>query len=178
LSIIILLSSVLGFSISASVLLLLLLDYGYLITNIKYLFMIFVFLALSFFFGIAGYYHATLWVLVYLFQALAFLTIYYRYLRKDLALIALPLLIIGDAFLLFSLYFIIYDLFIFHRKKDQSGSAYIMTALYLFAISVLLYLLNNVFFNSGLFLSLATLIFLCGLIVYVIPLFLSFMQGD
>ena len=174
--ILILLGYVLGFSISISVLFLLIVTFGSSIISSKSIVLVFSFFALSQLTGIFSFYHNYTLFLVYLFEMLAFLSLYYRYLRTDLLLLSIPLIVVSDAFLVMALYFVLYDFLIFIRRRGQLNSGYIMFSFCLFMIVLVISLFNDTFINFHSLTVLVVFVFNLALILFLVPIFKSLMR--
>lgn len=128
------------------------------------------FFSVSFLLGMAGLYFEQLSSLQIVFEALAFLSIYYKYLRKEIALLVIPIYVIGVPFYIISLYLISYDLFVMIRKT-KGESAYVVFSFLLFLISVSISTINMAAFSS--LLSLISYAILdVGLVVFSMPTYI------
>lgn len=174
--ILILLGYVLGFSISISILFLLIVTFGSSIISSKSIVLVFLFFAISQLTGIFSFYRDYALFLVYLFEMLAFLSLYYRYLRTDLLLLSIPLIVVSDAFLVISLYFVLYDFLIFIRRRGRLNSGYIILSFCLFMVVLVISLFNDTFINFPLLTVLAVFVFDIALILFLVPIFKSLMR--
>lgn len=172
-----LLGYILGFSVSISVVYLFIVTFGSSLRGSRSIFLVFVLFAVSQLAGAFAFFHPRFLFLVYLFEMLSFLLLYYRYLRKDLMMLSIPLIILSDAFLVISLYFVIYDLLVFYKMKGRADSRYIFLAFYLFILSLVLSMYNGTLLNSDLLASSITIIFDLAIVLFIVPIFKSLMYG-
>jgi hypothetical protein len=138
----------------------------------------YLFFSLSFLFSILSYfYNDDFLVYSTVFETLAFFIIYIQYFRKEILLVALPLMIVYNLLLVLSLYFLIYNsIIILKQKTKESYSLVVFSSFLLFIISVGLNMFNVVVNNS--IFQISSMLFLSiGIIMFFVPLYIVLLRG-
>ena len=133
------------------------------------LLLFFIFFIGFFVLEIMSSYYSSIANVAIVFETLAFLSLYYPYLKREIVFIAIPLALIGTPFYILSLYFVSYDLFVMLRRA-KTGSSFIVAALTVFMISVIISIVNLAVFSQELA-EISFAILDVGLLLFSVPLF-------
>lgn len=138
----------------------------------------YLFFSLSFLFSMLSYfYNYDLFVCSTIFETLAFFIIYIQYFRKEVILVAMPLMIVYNLLLIFSLYFLLYNsIIILKQKTREFYSVVVFSSFLMFMVSVGLNIFN-VIIDYGLLQILSMLFLSAGVIMFFVPLYIVLLRG-
>ncbi|SMD30785.1 hypothetical protein [Picrophilus oshimae] len=139
------------------------------IYTVKLLILIYMFFSLAFLSGIFSFVSSVSIDFIALFEALAFFLIYYNDM-KSVFLSAFAFGVISDVFLVLSLYFVAYDLFIFYRKRKNRYSKGIFLSFLLFFLSILIMIINTVLLIKIIY-GISAILLVLGVFTFSLPVY-------
>ncbi len=139
-------------------------------TRINTLLIIYIFFLFSFIAGIFSVLYIEAIDLVALFEALAFFVMYYNYIKRNIFMGLFLFSAIGDIFLVISLYFVTYDLFMFYKRRSENNVYTLFMAFIFFTLSILIELINTVYYIKILYIM-SYIILDIGLLLFSMPFY-------